>query len=76
MQSTSNSDLSCAVFGHNLIRSKDDPNQLTCKTCQYVMHLDDGGNFKNFPVHNRHLRSALQQLFLLEHRFRRNFITA
>ncbi len=76
MQSTSTSALSCSVFGHNLVKKSDGSHELTCKTCHATLEIQDDGSVVDFPIPNHKINNVLQRLFLLEHRFRRKFLTS
>jgi len=69
MKTTTNNDLSCSVFGHNLERLSKDSHELTCKTCKSKISIDDGGKFEALPLKNENIKTALRQLFLLQKRY-------
>ncbi|MCD2258442.1 hypothetical protein [Psychroserpens luteolus] len=71
MQTTSNNELSCSVFGHNLERSSlisKDNHELTCKTCHSKVMIGDHGEFNALPYKNRDINTTMRQLFLLKNR--------
>ena len=68
MKPTTNKALSCAVFGHNFVKSKtnsDHSSQLQCCECNAVVHTDSKGNFEGNSISNKAIQSALRQLFHL-----------
>ncbi len=72
MKSTINPKLSCAVFGHNFIKSKtkkDNTSELLCKHCNVVITTDSHGNFEESAIPNKTIQSTIRQLFSLKHRF-------
>lgn len=76
MQTASTSALSCSVFGHNLVKKSEGSHELTCKTCHASIEMQEDGSVLDFPIPNDKINNVLQRLFLLEHRFRRKFLTA
>ncbi|WP_033959378.1 hypothetical protein [Psychroserpens jangbogonensis] len=69
MKTTTNNDMSCSVFGHNLERLSKDSHELTCKTCKSKIAIDDSGKFETLPLKNENIKTALRQLFLLQNRY-------
>jgi hypothetical protein len=60
--------LPCSVFGHNYIKSKtnsDNTAELTCTHCNISVQTDVKGDFEISSISNRHIQSALRQLFHL-----------
>ncbi|WP_040252611.1 hypothetical protein [Psychroserpens mesophilus] len=76
MKTTTTNDLSCSVFGHNLERLSKDSYELTCKTCQSKITLDNGETFETLPLKNDTIKTALRQLFLLQNRYSRQKLSA
>ncbi len=66
MKTTTNNDLSCSVFGHNLERLPKDSHELSCKTCKSKIEIDNSGKFETLPLKNENIKTALRQLFLLQ----------
>lgn len=68
MKPTTRNELSCSVFGHNLERLSKDSHELTCKTCNSKIAIDNSGKFETLPLKNESIKTALRQLFLLQNR--------
>lgn len=69
MKPTTSKALPCAVFGHNYVKSKTNPNQtaeLTCSHCNTVVTTDTSGNFEELSISNKHIQATLRQLFHLK----------
>ena len=69
MKTTTNNNLSCSVFGHNLERLSKDSHELTCKTCKSKIALDPSDKFESLPFKNESIKTALRQLYLLQNRY-------
>ncbi|WP_323787597.1 hypothetical protein [Psychroserpens sp.] len=69
MKTTTNNDLSCSIFGHNLERLSKDSHELSCKTCKSKITLDNNDNFETLPFKNENIKTTLRQLFLLQNRY-------
>lgn len=69
MKTTTNNDMSCSVFGHNLERLSKDSHELTCKTCKSKIATDTSGKFETLPLKNDNIKTALRQLYLLQNRY-------
>ncbi len=69
MKTTTNNNLSCSVFGHNLERLSKDSHELTCKTCKSKIALDTSVKFESLPFKNESIKTALRQLYLLQNRY-------
>ena len=70
MKPTSNKALSCAVFGHNYVKSKtntDHTTELKCYQCETTVKTDSYGNFDELSISNKDIQSTLRQLFHLNH---------
>ncbi len=68
MKPTTHKALPCSIFGHNYMKSKtnnDFTAELTCSHCNIVVHTDTKGNFEESSISNKHIQSALRQLFHL-----------
>ena len=76
MKTTTNTDLSCSVFGHNLERLSKDSHELTCKTCKSKIAIDNNGKFETLPLKNENIKKALRQLFLLQKRYSHQELSA
>jgi hypothetical protein len=68
MKTTTNNDLSCSVFGHNLERFSKDSHELICKTCNSKITLDHADKFEALPFKNQNIKTVLRQLYLLQNR--------
>lgn len=69
MKPTSSKALPCAVFGHNYVKSKTNPDQtleLVCSHCNTVVKTDTNGNFEALSMSNRHVQTTLRRLFHLK----------
>jgi hypothetical protein len=69
MKATTNNQLSCSVFGHNLERLSKDSYELTCKTCKSKIALDNSDKIETVPFKNQNIKMALRQLYLLQNRY-------
>ncbi|WP_456442803.1 hypothetical protein [Psychroserpens sp.] len=69
MKTTTNNDLSCSVFGHNLERLSKDSHELTCKTCKAKIANDNNEKNEALPFKNESIKTALRQLYLLQNRY-------
>ncbi|MDO1502025.1 hypothetical protein Q2T40_17965 [Winogradskyella maritima] len=70
MQPSTNTDLSCLVFGHNYFKFETERGQalLICKHCKTKTNLDDNGDFETEASSNLRLQNTLKQLFVLNKR--------
>ena len=68
MKPTQNTNLSCAVFGHNYVKSKTNSNrtsELTCCQCKTVVTTDLRGNFEASTISNKRIQPTLiKQVFI------------
>lgn len=74
MQTTTTNELQCSVFGHNLERTSmtsQSNHQLTCKTCNTKVSVNDTGEFNTLPFKNKDINTALRQLFILKSQYSR-----
>ena len=72
MKPTTEKSLSCAIFGHNYIRSKtniDHTAEFTCTHCDTVVLTDEHGNFDTNTVSNSQIKDTLEELYYLTRRF-------
>ena len=76
MKTTTNNDLSCSVFGHNLERLSKYSHELSCKTCKSKIAIDNNGKFEALPLKNENINTALRQLFLLQKRYSHQELSA
>lgn len=68
MKPTTNKALSCAVFGHNYVKSKthaDQTSELTCSQCGTFAQTDALGNFDKDSISNQDIQSTIRKLFHL-----------
>lgn len=70
--------LLCSIFGHNLkytsIRAKK-VHVLSCATCQAQQVDSDLENVDMYPFKNIEIRTALQELFILQSQYSRKHIS-
>lgn len=78
MKANSNDKLLCSVFGHNLkYASKKAKNAhvLSCATCQSKQVDNDLESVDMYPFKNKEIRTALQELFILQSQYSRRHIS-
>lgn len=66
--------LTCSVFGHNLkykIRKAKKSYVLDCANCQSQQVDSDLENLDMYPFKNQEIRTALQELFILQSQYYR-----
>ncbi|GAB4159207.1 MAG: hypothetical protein Tsb0033_13450 [Winogradskyella sp.] len=69
MKPTRSKTLPCAVFGHNYVKTKTNPDhtlELVCSHCNATVITDTNGNFEELNVPDRHIQTTLRQLFHLK----------
>ena len=76
MKTTTKNELSCSVFGHNLERLSKDSHELTCKTCNSKIAIDNNGTFEMLPLKNENIKTALRQLFFLQKKYSPSVLSA
>nr|WP_321221466.1 hypothetical protein [uncultured Psychroserpens sp.] len=78
MHTTTKERLLCSVFGHNLkytSKKKKKAHVLSCATCQSQQIDDDFENLDMYPFKNKDIRTALQELFILQSQYSRRHIS-
>ncbi|MFT4781030.1 MAG: hypothetical protein ACJAZK_001048 [Psychroserpens sp.] len=78
MQRTTTNRLLCSVFGHNLrytSRKTKKAHVLACVTCQSKQDDCDLDNLNMYPFKNKEIRTALQELFILQSQYSRRHIS-
>ena len=74
MKPTPNNSLSCAVFGHNYVKSKSSSkssSELCCSNCGTVVYTDIKGNFIENSVASEEIQKTLRQFYHLSLRISR-----
>ena len=70
--------LLCSVFGHNLKYTSKEAKKahvLSCATCQSQQDDNDFETLELYPFKNRDIRTALQELFILQSQYSRRHIS-
>ncbi|WP_047548789.1 hypothetical protein [Psychroserpens sp. Hel_I_66] len=78
MKTTINDKLLCSVFGHNLkytSKKAKKAHVLSCATCQSKQYDSDLENLNMYPFENKEIRTALQELFILQSQYSRRHIS-
>jgi hypothetical protein len=78
MKITTTSRLLCSVFGHNLKYTSKEAKKahvLSCATCQSQQEDGDFENLDMYPFKNKEIRTALQELFILQSQYSRRHIS-
>jgi hypothetical protein len=68
MKPTPDNALSCAVFGHNYMKSKTSSKsstELKCCNCGTVLQTDANGNFIETKITSSEIQSTLRELYHL-----------
>ncbi|WP_439152546.1 hypothetical protein [Winogradskyella sp.] len=79
MKPTSDNALSCAVFGHNYVKSETSPKsstELKCCNCGTVTHTDSKGNFIETKIASEEIQSTLRELYHLRLRLSRLILSS
>ncbi|MFD2915200.1 hypothetical protein [Psychroserpens luteus] len=75
---TTTSKLLCSVFGHNLkytSKKAKKAHVLSCATCQSKQDDSDLDSLHMYPFENKEIRTALQELFILQSQYSRKHIS-
>jgi hypothetical protein len=75
---TTTPSLLCSVFGHNLKYSSRRAKKvhiLSCATCQSQQVDSDLEDLDMYPFKNKEIRTALQELFILQSQYLRKHIS-
>jgi hypothetical protein len=79
MKTLTNNKLLCSIFGHNLkYTSKKSRNAhvISCANCQSQQDDRDLDSLAMYPFENKEIRTALQELFILQSQYSRRHISA